>query len=215
MSTRTLGYGVLAAADTLLAGLGARRARWLTKPLLMPALAGCVPAAGPDLRTAIALSGVGDIALLGRGSAAFGAGLGSFLGGHLAYVHVMNRLRQGERHVPATVLLALAGVGQAAALARSAGPLAGPVLAYSAVISSMGSAALSVRALDDSERAAVRSLQAGAVCFIVSDALVGTRRFLAPERLDRRLDAAVMATYTLAQWLLVTGSSRLEALRMR
>jgi uncharacterized membrane protein YhhN len=79
----------------------------------------------------------------------------------------------------------------------------------------MGSAALSVRALDDSERAAVRRLQVGAVCFMLRDALVGTRRFLAPERLDRRLDAAMMVTYTRAQWLLVTGTSRLDAQRMR
>jgi hypothetical protein len=51
---------------------------------------------------------------------------------------------------------------------------------------------------------------------MLRDALVGTRRFLVySERLDRRLDAAVMVTYTRAQWLLVTGTSRLDAQRMR
>jgi len=62
----------LAAADTLLAAAGRDRPRWLTKPLLMPALM-----AGSDRgsRPALALGGAGDVALLGSGDAAFTAGL--------------------------------------------------------------------------------------------------------------------------------------------
>jgi uncharacterized membrane protein YhhN len=215
MSRRLRAYVVLAAADTVLAGLGARRARRLTKPLLMPLLAASVPHAPRDLQVAVALSGGGDVALLSEDDSAFLAGLASFLGGHLAYVRVLDRLRRGERDLPVTIAVGVAGAAQAAALARPAGSLAAPVLAYSAVISAMGSAALSVRPLDPSERDAVRWVKAGALLFMLSDSLVGARRFRAPSRWERPLDAAVMATYTAAQWLLVSGSARLDSRRMR
>ena len=73
MARRARGVFVtLAAADTLLAAAGRDRPRWLTKPLLMPALM-----AGSDRgsRPALALGGAGDVALLGSGDAAFTAGL--------------------------------------------------------------------------------------------------------------------------------------------
>jgi len=213
MRRSTVVYASLAVADSVLAGMGNGPARRLTKPLLMPLLALSVPQAAGDLRASVGLSGAGDVALMGQGDAAFAAGLSCFLGAHLGYLRVLDRLRGGHRHVPATLALAGVGAGQGAVLARAAGPLAGPVLAYSGVISAMGSAALSVSPLDDVEHAAVRRLRAGALLFMLSDSLVGTRRFLAPERLDRQLDAAVMATYTLAQWLLVTGAARLDARR--
>lgn len=208
-------YAALAVTDTVLAGLGRRQARWWTKPLLMPVLAASVPHARGDLRAALALSAGGDLALLDERDPAFMAGLTSFLGGHVAYVHVFERLRRDERDVPRTLAVGTLGLVQAAALAREAGPLAAPVLTYSAVIAAMGSGALSVRALDPSERDAVRRVQAGALLFMLSDGLVGTRRFLAPRRWRRPLDAAVMATYTAAQWLLVTGAARLDESPMR
>lgn len=67
---------VLAAADTLLAGAGRARQRWLTKPFLMPVLM-----AGSDRgsRRALALGGAGDMALLGTGDVAFTGGLACFL----------------------------------------------------------------------------------------------------------------------------------------
>jgi len=74
-------FVALAAADTVLAGMRRDRPRWLTKPLLMPALM-----AGSDRssRRALAFGAAGDVALLGSGDAAFTAGLVSFLAGHVA-----------------------------------------------------------------------------------------------------------------------------------
>ena len=79
----TVVFAALAAADTLLAATGQNRPRWLTKPLLMPVLM-----AGRDrpAQRALALGGVGDVALLGSGEIAFTAGLVSFLAGHVAWI---------------------------------------------------------------------------------------------------------------------------------
>jgi uncharacterized membrane protein YhhN len=79
----TIVYVALAATDTILAATGRDRQRWLTKPLLMPVLM-----AGRDrpAQRALALGGVGDMALLGSGETAFTAGLVSFLAGHVAWI---------------------------------------------------------------------------------------------------------------------------------
>ena len=78
-------YGVVAAADVVLAAGGRRRARRYTKPLLMPLLAGWVAGAdGPEedrrrlILAGLGLSGVGDIVLLAEGEAPLAAGLASF-----------------------------------------------------------------------------------------------------------------------------------------
>ena len=89
-------FVALAAADTVLAAMGRNRARWLTKPLLMPALM-----AGSDRssRRPLAFGAAGDVALLGSSDAAFTAGLVSFLAGHLAWIAALRwqRLPEMER----------------------------------------------------------------------------------------------------------------------
>ena len=79
---------------TALAATGRERARRLTKPLLMPALA-----VGKDRPTqrALALSGAGDVALLGESDLAFTAGLSSFLGAQLAWVAALRQRGRGGR----------------------------------------------------------------------------------------------------------------------
>jgi len=103
-------FVALAAADTVLAGMGLRRLRWLTKPLLMPVLM-----AGSDRssRRALAFGAAGDVALLGSGDAAFTAGLVSFLAGHVAWITAL-RQRPGAgrlRSCPALALPYLAAFG--------------------------------------------------------------------------------------------------------
>ena len=73
----TVVFVAIAAADTLLAATRHDRLRWLTKPLLIPAL---MVGRGPPTQRALALGGVGDVALLGSSDAAFTAGLASFPG---------------------------------------------------------------------------------------------------------------------------------------
>ena len=77
-------YGVVAAADAALAGMGKRRLRWLTKPALMPLLASTeAPRADPLIMAGLGLSWLGDLALLFEGEGPFAAGLVSFLAAHL------------------------------------------------------------------------------------------------------------------------------------
>ena len=102
-----------AAADTLLAATGRDRQRWLTKPLLMPVLM-----AGRDrpAQRALALSGAGDVALLGSSETAFMAGLGCFLAGHVAWIIAQARTQplgdaKGQRlYYLFWLLKAIAGV---------------------------------------------------------------------------------------------------------
>src|SRR5262249_8686028 len=103
-------FVALAAADTVLAGMGRHRLRWLTKPLLMPVLvAGSARWSG----RARPSGGAGEVALLGGGAAAFPAGLVSFLAGHVAWI---TALRQPPgagrlRSCPALALPYLAAFG--------------------------------------------------------------------------------------------------------
>lgn len=188
-------YGVLAVADTVLAATGRSAPRRVTKPLLMPALA-----VGRDAgtRRALALSGAGDVALLGTGPTAFTAGLGAFLGGQLAWIRVL-RARSAARPTGGLLrrrpLVAVpyvaAAVGLNAVLWRRAGRDRLPVAVYSAALTSMALAAA-----DTGDRATA----AGGALFLASDALIALDRF-GGVRLPAH-EGWVMGTYTAAQALL-------------
>jgi uncharacterized membrane protein YhhN len=184
-------FVALAAADTLLAGAGRDRQRWLTKPLLMPALM-----AGSDRgsRRALALGGAGDVALLGSSDAAFTAGLACFLAGHIAWILTL-RERHGRGRLRSRPVLALPYVAAFGALNAYLWPRTGrdrvPVLAYSTAL-----LAMSLVALDSgSPRTA-----AGGALFLVSDTLLALERF-GGVHLPAH-EGVVMATYTTAQALL-------------
>jgi uncharacterized membrane protein YhhN len=184
-------FAALAAADTLLAAAGRERPRRFTKPLLMPTLM-----AGRDRATqrALALGGVGDVALLGHSDAAFMAGLASFLASHVAWI-VALRQRPGGGHVRARPVLAvpyIAAFGAVNAyLWKRTGRDRIPVAAYSIVLLAMCLAALD----SGSPKAA-----AGGALFLVSDSLLALEKF-GGLHLPAH-DGLVMATYTSAQALL-------------
>jgi len=204
-------YAALAAVDTVLAGRGARPWRRATKPLLMPALAAGL-AASSSLgdravrRTVVAqaLSWGGDVALMAPGRWPFLAGLGSFLGAHLAYVGAF-------RALPAEPLLgsparraALAGgaglaAGMGVAARRNDRRLAGPVVAYGLVLTTMAVTSATLPAGPGRRR-----VLAGTSLFLLSDSLLGAGRFLLDDA-PPALDAAVMATYTAGQWCIAAG----------
>ena len=192
MSRRaTTVFVALAAADTALAGMGRDRPRWLTKPLLMPALM-----AGTDRssRRPLAFGAAGDVALLGSGDAAFTAGLVSFLAGHLAWVAALRKRPGGGwlRSRPALALPYLAAFGSLnACLWRRTGKDRVPVLGYSTALLAMALTALDT----GSPRAAV-----GGVLFLLSDSLLALEKF-AGIQLPAH-EGVVMATYTSAQALL-------------
>ncbi|MBO0818864.1 MAG: lysoplasmalogenase [Actinobacteria bacterium] len=184
-------FVALAAADTVLAGMGRDRARWLTKPLLMPALM-----AGSDRasRRALAFGAAGDVALLGSGDAAFTAGLVSFLAGHLAWIAALHQRPGGGRlrSRPALALPYLAAFGSLNAyLWPRTGKDRIPVLGYSTALLAMALAALD----SGPPRAA-----AGGALFMLSDSLLALEKF-AGIQLPAH-EGLVMATYASAQALL-------------
>ena len=191
-------YALLAAADAALAARGHRRARRLTKPLLMPALAA---RRGAPTRRALLLGGVGDVALLGDGPRAFTAGLGAFLVGHAAWVAALRR-RQApvpghagllRRRPLAALPYAVVLVGANALLWRRAGDDRLPVLVYSTALTATALAALDT---GDARTAA------GGALFLLSDGLLAAERF-AGVTLPAH-EGLVMATYTSAQALLAS-----------
>lgn len=191
-----MAYAALAVTDAVLAATGRDRARRVTKPLLMPVLA--VQRDAPT-RRALALGGLGDVALLGSGQAAFTGGLAAFLLGHVAWVRAL-RARPGGGVVRRRPVLALPYVlvlaGFNAYLWDRTGRDRVPVLVYSAALT-----ATAVAALDSGNaRAAV-----GGALFLGSDGLLALERFA-----DVHLPAhegLVMASYTAAQALLAAGGS--------
>ncbi|MDT7571240.1 MAG: hypothetical protein QOE05_1414 [Actinomycetota bacterium] len=181
---------MLATADTVLAATGRDRARRLTKPLLMPTLLRGKPA--PTQR-ALALGGAGDIALLGNGNAAFTAGLGSFLAGHVAWVAALRPKSAGvlAKNPVAAVPYLAAWAGLNAYLWPKTGKDRIPVLVYSAAL-----LATALAALDTGDKA----VAVGGALFMFSDAMLALEKFG-----DVHLplhEGIVMATYTSGQALL-------------
>jgi uncharacterized membrane protein YhhN len=184
-------FAALAVVDTCLAATGRNHHRRLTKPFLMPVLmVGC----DRPTQRALALGGVGDVALLGSSELAFMAGLGSFLASHAAWV-VALRQRPGVGRLKARPVLAApyiaAFAGLNAYLWKRTGKDRVPVVVYSAALLTM-----SLVALDSGSPKAAT----GGALFLVSDSLLALEKFG-----DVHLPAHegfVMATYATAQALL-------------
>lgn len=210
-----VGFGLLALADAALAAAPPRlqRARVLTKPLLMPALlTRSLPPAPGDrtVATAQGLSWGGDLALLGKGRTSFLAGVGMFLGAHVAYISAFRTRSSapvlaspGRRR-----FLAFGGLAAGAmtlAAARRDRVLAAPVAIYCGALATMVAAAAAI----DEDRGRDRVL-GGAALFLVSDTALGVRSFLVGEESPAAapLEAAVMATYAAAQWCIADGMRR-------
>ena len=201
-------YGAVAAAEVVLAGVHRRRARRVTKPLLMPLLAVHLAQAGKGQRAAdrgvlagLVLSGVGDVALLGEGEAAFGAGLASFLAAHCCYIAAFARRRRGgvRRSPPLAACFVLAWAVLSLVLAPRTGRLRAPVLVYGTALVAMALAALET---GDPLTAA------GGGAFLVSDSLLALGAFdvaSVPQG-----DALVMLTYVAAQALITEGTVRAD-----
>jgi uncharacterized membrane protein YhhN len=187
----TVVFVALAAADMVLAATGQHRQRWLTKPLLMPAL--MVGRDRPAQR-ALALGGVGDVALLGSSEIAFRVGLVSFLAGQVAWIITL-RQRPGGGCLRARTALAapyLAAFGALNAyLWKRTGKDRIPVIIYSTAL-----LAMSLTALDSGPP----KTAAGGALFLVSDALLALEKF-GGLHLPAH-EGLVMATYASAQALL-------------
>lgn len=216
------GYVALSAADSYLAGRtskAARRARYLVKPALMPALttaflgrpAGRSRVLRNGTVAAQAFSWGGDVALLGSGQKPFLAGVGSFFGAHVCYLAAFLSARgRVEEYDVAGLKLALGmllagGPAMSLAAGRQDPALRRPVAAYATILSAMFA---SSRMLGPSTPAgARRTLQAGTALFLVSDSILGVQKFVLKEPRPA-LETAVMATYTAGQGLIAAGVAR-------
>ena len=183
--------------------------RLASKLVLMPALAGRFARAphGNGFHRVLAaqtLSWGGDLALVGRSRVPFLTGLSLFLAAHVSYVSAY-RSRSSQPLLATSgrrAFVATGGVltaGMTAAAAREDRAVALPVAAYGATLVGMVASAAAI----DRDRGRDRVL-AGSVLFLVSDALIGVRRFLLGDRAPA-LGAAIMATYTVAQWSIGDG----------
>lgn len=213
-------YVALAALDTALSTSTrplAHKARLLTKPLLMPALAtslvttpGASPVRAPVL-AAQAAGWVGDVALLSEERKPFVVGTAAFGVGHLAYLAAFVPLRRRAPELvsdPRARALATLWLTSAPMMAWNARRerVAAVTAVYSSVLTAMVVAATR---LDDSAPPAARRLvAAGALVFLASDTTLGLRKFVLDDP-SPRVEGAVMASYTTAQFLISEGVGRL------
>lgn len=192
------GAGVAAVADWIAVARGDRTVERVAKPaatvlLILAALAIEPSDSAQRVAFVVALcaSLAGDVALLHD---RFLAGLGAFLVAHLAFA---TGFVLGGLVVPLVVLGAVVAgtvavaVGRTIVLSAGGDGLAVPVTVYLVVIAGMAAAATG-----SGDPAAV----AGASLFVVSDALIGWRRFVAARAW---MPVAIMVTYHAAQALLV------------
>ena len=184
-----------------------RRREWVSKPLVLALLlvtawlAGAGgSAAGWWLLAALALSLVGDVALLSDSEPRFVVGLGSFLLAHVAFVVAFVHLGMPRADLGLVGLALVAGLAGAVgtrvvpSARRDGGPALGAaVAAYMGVIGVMVVAAWATGDV---------LVALGASVFMVSDAVLAMDRFVRERRFG---SLAVMVTYHLGQALLVIG----------
>ena len=216
----TAGYLALAAVDSLLAGRRsptARRARHVTKPLLMPTLTATTHLAADgradrlvrSVEVAQAFSWGGDVALIGRGRRSFLTGVGSFALAHVAYISGFWSARDEQAGLGAPGVRAAAAqwAVMAPVMAVQAGrkdpALRVPVAAYAGVLSGMFATSTLLRRSMPAEPR--RRILAGTSLFLLSDSLLGVQKFMRHDP-SPALETAVMATYTTGQWLIAEGA---------
>lgn len=198
-------FWVTVAADVLGVAVDIPLWHWVTKPLLMPLLLAYVLVSANHrewtvrwVLLGLVLAWLADIALLLPGTAWFLGGMALFGAMQACYIRVfvaagaLARMRQ-RWAVPA-VLFAVLAVAMTV-LGPAMGWLAVPVTLYGLLLTAMASLAAGVR----------WPVAVGGPLFLLSDMLIGLE--LAGLDFAAR-EPAVMATYTVAQFLIVTGCLR-------
>jgi alkenylglycerophosphocholine/alkenylglycerophosphoethanolamine hydrolase len=169
-----------------LAILGAeRRVRWLEvvfKPvttLLLFAVIGVPTTTFARLVTAgVALSLVGDVALLWDTDKAFMVGLGAFLLAHIAYVIAFLGVAVWSPHVAVVaVVVSVSSIILLRATWKGAAGMHGPTIAYGVVITTM---VVSASATLGGPLALAPFAAVGAVLFYVSDSSLAINKFRRP-----------------------------------
>jgi uncharacterized membrane protein YhhN len=200
-----------ALVDWLAVQLRLFRIEYLAKPLTLAALlvAAAIADLGPAqpwVVAALACGLAGDVALMAsdkaRPDAAFLAGLGAFLLGHVAYIggFVRHGMRAVDLGAGALLVVGLFALVMPAVLrgayAQSGAAFAALVAGYAGAVGAMTVCAVGT---------GVVAVAAGGVVFAVSDSTLGYQRFV---RALPYGDLAVMVTYHVAQFLIVVGLIR-------
>ena len=216
-----LGYLSLAALDSYLAGRegkAARRARFVTKPLLMPSLAASTRLAAGEaggglvrgVQAAQLFSWGGDLALLSKSDRGFLTGVGSFFVAHVGYIGAFMTARDPGARLSdpgpkaGAAIWATAAPVLVVAAGRKDPSLRLPITAYAGILASMFATSTTLQhSLPDSAR---RQILAGTTLFLLSDSLLAVQEFLRKEPAPA-LESAVMGTYTVGQFLIAEGAA--------
>lgn len=242
MAARSLlsAYVLVSVLNVIAVATGNTSGEQLTKPLLMPLLAGWLLAETRRHWTApltwllvgLTAAWIGDLVLLGTGDVALLLGMAAFLVTQMSYLIAFTRVRglrfrrailvpgpepvRGvvARHPILIVPFALILIGFAWLLWPEAGDLRVPVVLYGAALTAMVVAALNL--VGRIPTRAAGTTVGGAALFWISDALIGvTVTGVLPG--SSTVDAVIMATYTAGQGLialgLVTGVNDLRVAR--
>jgi uncharacterized membrane protein YhhN len=189
------------------------------KPILLPILMGAVIlsesfSTKKILLTALTFSWIGDIILLftDRGELYFIFGLVAFLISHLVYIALFSKQQNTRTNDNKALFL----IGVLAILAYfvfmidtlfpKLGPLKIPVLVYAVVITTM-----LFFAFKGSLKWAIPAnnyILIGAIVFVSSDSILAFNKFYAT---IANASFFIMATYCLAQYLIVTGILKLNS----
>jgi len=208
-------YAAASAAHLSAEGMGAARLATATKACLMPLLLSWLlvtvrrgrssHAAPRWLAAGLVFAWFGDLLLAGHGDALFKAGIAAFLVMQVCYIVSFTRV-PGPGLVRSRKITTLPYLAAWLLLNRlvsdGVGALRVPVLIYSAVLVVMAIAALDLVARVD--RRMGWRIAVGAPIFVASDGLIAMTEF-GPLSPSRALSVAIMATYVVAQGMIVTG----------
>lgn len=207
-----IGFFAVATINLIAVLAGQQTLIWISKPLMMPLLALWLWNTTPASRLrngwliGLAFSTLGDILLMFPGSLNFLLGLSAFLLAHVSYIWAIRTGLPQERgflrqqplwFIPFAIyplaLLFWLWPDIPAAMRI-------PVAVYAIVIATMAQSVLNLR--NTIPAAAFSSMMLGALLFVLSDSLIAVNKFGHP---FSGAHVAVISTYIVGQWLLVSG----------
>lgn len=197
--------------------ISAERLQWVFKPLIMLVLGAYYYTQSTQpisltksVMAAIVFSWIGDISLMfqGKNELYFMVGLGAFLIAHICYVmaysqHIEKKEGAGLHGIQKfrfSLPIVLAGTGLITILYAHLGVFKIPVAVYAIVLMVMTLQALFRYGYTNT--VSFWFVFVGAILFMISDSMIAVNKFLSSFELA---GLAIMATYILAQFLIVRG----------
>lgn len=190
--------------------------RYISKPMILISLIGYFILSSKLVRSrvknfilaALIFSLAGDVSLLfdTQGSLFFILGLSAFLATHIFYILSFNKIRLEEKINGNLFLLLPASIYYGSFISLlfpHLGSMKLPVIVYGLVIAVMLVTAMHLLFIKNKK--AGRLVAVGAMLFIASDSLLAINKFYAP---FENAGVAIMLSYGLAQWLIVSGAIR-------